>query len=124
MTETHVPATEQLVVEVFVRNLEQSIAFYRQLGFQPLGGPQENFAAFAWEGHKFFLEEVDGLPPVPEHPVCNMRIMVPDVDWYWDLAQSMGAKVLKPIADRYYGLRDFTIIDPDGMGIRFGTRLD
>jgi hypothetical protein len=32
--------------------------------------------------------------------------------------------VLAPIADRDYGLRDFTIADPDGFGVRFGTRIE
>jgi len=35
----------------------------------------------------------------------------------------LGARVIDPIAERYYGLRDFTIADPDGFGIRFATRL-
>jgi catechol 2,3-dioxygenase-like lactoylglutathione lyase family enzyme len=26
-----------------------------------------------------------------------------------------------PIADRYYGLRDFIIADPDGFGVRFAS---
>ena len=38
--------------------------------------------------------------------------MVPDVDRYWALAQTLDARVLAPIADRDYGLRDFTILDP------------
>jgi hypothetical protein len=29
-------------------------------------------------------------------------------------ARDVGAQVLAPIADREYGLRDFTILDPDG----------
>jgi hypothetical protein len=28
------------------------------------------------------------------------------------------------VADRDYGLRDFTIADPDGFGIRFATRIE
>ena len=28
-----------------------------------------------------------------------------------------------PIADRYYGLREFSIADPDGFGVRFATAL-
>jgi hypothetical protein len=28
-----------------------------------------------------------------------------------------------PLADRYYGLRDFAIADPDGFGVRFATVL-
>jgi hypothetical protein len=27
------------------------------------------------------------------------------------------------IGDRYYGLRDFTIADPDGFGVRFASPL-
>jgi uncharacterized glyoxalase superfamily protein PhnB len=49
--------------------------------------------------------------------------MVPNVDDYWALAIKVGAKVVIPLADRYYGLRDFTIADPDGFGIRFATLL-
>jgi NAD(P)H-dependent FMN reductase len=32
--------------------------------------------------------------------------------------------VVSPIADRYYGLRDFTIADPDGFGVRFASTLE
>ena len=39
------------------------------------------------------------------------------------LVVEVYARVIKPIADRYYGLRDFTIADPDGFGLRFGTSL-
>jgi uncharacterized glyoxalase superfamily protein PhnB len=49
--------------------------------------------------------------------------MVADVDAYWHRALVMGAAVLAPIDDREYGLRDFTILDPDGVGIRFGSLL-
>ena len=57
----------------------------------------------------------------PKFPIANIRIMVPNVDHYWKRAKEIGAKVVIPIADRYYGLRDFIISDPDGFGIRFAT---
>ena len=57
----------------------------------------------------------------PKFPLANIRIMVPNVDDYWKLAKEMGAKIVIPIADRYYGLRDFIISDPDGFGVRFVT---
>jgi len=72
----YVLSTEQLVVEVYARDLQWSLEFYRALGFEVLSAVQQ-----------------------------------------------LGARVIKPIADRYYGLRDFTIADPDGFGLRFGTRL-
>ena len=71
-----------------------------------------------WEGHRLFLDERPRHEP-PAAPQANVRVMVPDVDAWWRRATGMGARVLAPIADRYYGLRDFTIADPDGFGIRF-----
>ena len=70
-----------------------------------------------------FLEEVKDCPPPPERNIGNIRIMVPDVDRYWELALKLKARVIRPIKDSYYGLRDFTIAGPDGLGLRFATRL-
>ena len=121
MTAPYVPAVEQLVVEVYVRNLDRAVDFYRDLGFQLLGR-KDGFATVAWEGHELFLDEHPRNEP-PATPHANVRVMVPDVDAWWSRAMAMGARVLAPIADRDYGLRDFTIADPDGFGIRFATRL-
>lgn len=111
----------QLVIEVFVSDLKQSLAFYESLGFvrQRVDG---NFAALTWDGHELFLDQ--HLPEeLPRGTQANVRIMVPDVDRFWSLAQALKATVYSPIADRYYGLRDFTILDPDGFGLRFATRI-
>ncbi len=119
---TYVPATEQLVVEVYARNVQRSLEFYQALGFEVLSA-ETDFVVLTWENHRFFLEPRPDLPAPLDQPQANVRIMVPDVDRYWVIAQQLGATVIKPIADRYYGLRDFTIADPDGFGLRFGTRL-
>lgn len=121
MKAPYVPATEQLVVEVFVRNLDRALDFYRSLGFEVVGR-KEGFATVAWEGHELFLDEQPRLEP-PSSPQANVRVMVADVDAFWRRATATGARVLAPIADRDYGLRDFTIADPDGFGIRFATPL-
>ena len=118
---SYVPATEQLVVEVFVRSLDRALEFYRALGFEVLG-QKGGFATVTWEGHRPFLDEQAHYEP-PAVPQANVRVMVPDVDAWWRRASAMGARVLAPIADRYYGLRDFTIADPDGFGIRFASRI-
>ena len=114
-------ATEQLVVEVYVRNLDRAVEFYRGLGFEVLGR-KEGFATVTWEEHRLFLDERPHYEPPPA-PQANVRVMVPDVDAWWRRATGMGARVLAPIANRDYGLRDFTIADPDGFGIRFATRI-
>lgn len=118
----YVASTEQLVVELFVRDMARARAFYERLGFAVLED-RGTFVTLTWEGHELYLDERRDLPPPPEHPQANVRVMVPDVDRYWALAREMGARVLAPIADRDYGLRDFTIVDPDDFGVRFGTRL-
>jgi catechol 2,3-dioxygenase-like lactoylglutathione lyase family enzyme len=118
----YVDPTEQLVVELLVRDLRRSLAFYRALGFAVLI-EKEDFAALTWEDHRLFLDQHSDLPEPPATPVMNVRVMVPDVDRCWQRVTELGLRVVAVIADREYGLRDFTIADPDGFGLRFATRL-
>jgi len=46
-----------------------------------------------------------------------------DVNHLWKVVNEIGARIILPVSDRYYGLRDFTIADPDGFGVRFATLL-
>jgi len=126
----YVDPTEQLVTEIVVRDIGRSTAFYRRLGFSLLrdGG---DFVELTWEDHRLFLAEVSafhGVNPVepaapPQFPAANIRVMVSRVDDYRQLAREIGARIIVPIGDRYYGLRDFTIADPDGFGVRFASVL-
>jgi hypothetical protein len=79
---------------------------------------RDNFVELQWEDSLLFLEEVVDGPIPPMHAVGNMRIMVPNVDDVWTLAKKMGVQVIRPIGNRSYGLRDFTIAGPDGLGLR------
>jgi catechol 2,3-dioxygenase-like lactoylglutathione lyase family enzyme len=126
----YVPSVEQLVTEIVVRDIKRSIDFYRRLGFELLrdGG---NFVELTWDDHRLFLAEISAfpeietiaLPPPPKFPLANVRVMVPNVDDCWRVANEIGAQIVVPIGDRYYGLRDFTLADPDGFGVRFATIL-
>ena len=126
----YVDSTEQLVTEIMVKDIHKSTEFYRLFGFELLrdGG---DFVELTWEDHRLFLAEVSAvhdidhveLSTTPKFPVANVRVMVPDVDHYWKIANDIGAAIVVPIADRYYGLRDFTIADPDGFGVRFAGNL-
>ena len=126
----YVDPTEQLVCEVVARDIKRSVAFYRSLGFELLRDAGD-FVELTWEDHRLFLAEVSafqgvepGVPAQPAgFPVANVRVMVTNVDDCWQVANDVGAPVVVPIGDRYYGLRDFTIADPDGFGIRFASLL-
>jgi len=126
----YVDSTEQLVTEILVRDIKRSVEFYSRLGFALLrdGG---DFVEMTWEDHRLFLAELPAFPETsavveatpPRFPVANVRVMVANVDDYWKLVNDIGARIIIPVADRYYGLRDFTIADPDGFGVRFASLL-
>ena len=118
--------SEQLVVELTVRDLDHSLALYTALGFT-LERRDGSFAALRWGDRRLFLDERRDVRPVgapmPSGVGINIRILVPEVDRLWAVAGRLGLVVERPIGDRAYGLRDFTVLDPDGFGLRFASRL-
>ena len=126
----YVPPIEQLVTEIVVRDIKRSTDFYRRLGFELLrdGG---DFVELTWEDHRLFLAELSAFPEIgkidlgarPKFPLANIRVMVRNVDECWRMANEIGAQIVVPVGDRYYGLRDFTLADPDGFGVRFASML-
>ncbi|MGH7932578.1 MAG: VOC family protein [Candidatus Binataceae bacterium] len=119
----YVDGTEQLVVEIHVRDIERSRDFLETFGFDVIRD-EGDFIELKWEHSRLFLEQLHGAPAPPADPIANLRVMVPNVDDYWARAQKLGARIVRPIEDRYYGLRDFTIAGPDGLALRFATRLN
>ena len=128
--ERYVDPTDQLVTEILVRDIRRSVDFYRKLGFELLRDAGD-FVELTWEDHRLFLAELSAFREVPgarlsetsPFPTANVRVMVRNVDHYWKLANEIGARVVAPVGDRYYGLRDFTVADPDGFGVRFASLL-
>jgi catechol 2,3-dioxygenase-like lactoylglutathione lyase family enzyme len=113
---------DHLVLELYTRSISASVEFYQRFGFRLLS-TQPHFVELGWDRTQVYLEEVEDAPEPGGRTVGNIRVLVPDVDRYWALAQELGCTVIRPIEDRYYGLRDFTIAGPDGVGLRFATRL-
>jgi len=117
----YVPAEEQLVLELFVGDAVRSRDFYAALGFEVVRD-SGTFVVLAWDGHLLLLDQRTGLRPAPS-PVANVRVLVPDVDAAWERVKALALRIVVPIADRAYGLRDFTVADPDGFGVRFASRI-
>src|SRR5437763_954186 len=112
---------QQLVLEITCRNIRHSIAFYEALGFEVVRS-EEHFVELSWEGSLLFLDERTDYS-ASQIPAGNLRIMVADVDQIWEKCVESGLPVFSVIENRYYGLRDFTVLDPDGFGVRFATGL-
>lgn len=113
---------EQLVVEFNVSDLNRSIALYTALGFS-LERRDGSFAVLRFEDRRMFLDAGAKLPSHSGPSRVNMRVMVSDLDAAWTTARALGLTVERPPGDRNYGLRDFTVVDPDGIGIRFAAML-
>jgi predicted enzyme related to lactoylglutathione lyase len=50
-------------------------------------------------------------------------ITVDDADSVWAEVQKAGVRVLRPIEDSAYGMRDFNVADPDGNSLGFGQPI-
>jgi len=105
-----------------VQDLDRSLAFYTALGFR-LERRDGGFAALRWESRRLFLDQCSDLPSLSGPARGNVRILTGDVDSVWAAVQTLGLAVERSIADRSYGLRDFTVLDPDGFGLRFASPL-
>jgi PhnB protein len=56
-------------------------------------------------------------------PVC-MHLYVDDADAFFDRAVAAGAKVLRPVADQFYGDRGGKLVDPFGHLWWFATHKE
>lgn len=106
----------QGVLEVVVPDLGAALAFYRLLGFS-VERETPTFVTLRWEDTFLFLAENAKATAAPRW--ASLRLVVADVSAIWAQVTELGLPIGVPIADRAYGLRDFTVRDPAGFEIRF-----
>jgi catechol 2,3-dioxygenase-like lactoylglutathione lyase family enzyme len=111
----------QGVIELSVPDLERSLAFYTRLGFD-VERRHAGFASLTGYGCRLFLAHDTNVSGLPDRR-CNLRIVVDDVDTIRALAERIAAPITRELADRGYGLRDFSVLDPSGFGLRFAQLL-
>jgi len=123
--------------EFFVPDVRAAIDFYTgKLGFtlyrvdppaEP--GPASEFAiltlgrAVVMFAQDRLYQAMGGSTQSPRGVAIDVRIMVDDADATYILCRENGVEIAHDIADRYYGLRDFVIIDLNGFRLRFAAPL-
>jgi catechol 2,3-dioxygenase-like lactoylglutathione lyase family enzyme len=110
--------TAQLSVEIYVSDLKRSLAFYKTLGFS-IDRCDDTFAVMRWNESYIFLDQRSQVAPTSDMPVANVRVVVNHIDTLWGQVLAANMRVLNTLTTQTYGLRDFTIADPDGFGVRF-----
>jgi catechol 2,3-dioxygenase-like lactoylglutathione lyase family enzyme len=102
------------------RDLQATLAFYRGLGFTSKGAPPEE-----WD---YLIIEHDGCelhfvgPLLGERGSGTCFVYADDIDAVYEQwkASAEGLARFTPLAHTNYGMRAFTMFDPDGNEIRVG----
>ena len=102
----------------------QAAYFVDKLGFE------RDFTAPGWEflsfgDFKVMLGECSDEVPAREtnNHSWFAHALVENVDEVYEEFLESGANILTPIADRPWGIRDFTVVTPEGHRIVFGQLI-
>ena len=129
--------TAALVPELYVSNIERSLAFYHALGFETAyARPDERFAYVALGAAELMLEEpvgrawMIGRLEQPYGRGINLQINVADANTLHRRVEAMKLSFIQPIEERFYQraidsvkIRQFVVADPDGYLLRFSETL-
>jgi hypothetical protein len=111
------PAFLSIAPRFVVHDMEQALAFYRQLGFQTTYG-DEHFAVLERDGVNLHLNCYADAPK--RHAVC--WIGVTNVDALYQHYAPTNA-VCSPLKTQPWGFREFMVRDPFGNGILFAEHI-
>ncbi|MFA5215717.1 VOC family protein [Sulfuricurvum sp.] len=135
---------QNLIVNLAVRDIGESIAYYRDiLGFTPIMAVPEDKSSFSPEleegkrylfamvqsgGVEIMLQQDESLREdvgdffTDIGASVTFYIRVDDVDgWYETIA--LKVEIIKPIETTWYGMREFYIRDINGYVLAFATQV-
>jgi uncharacterized glyoxalase superfamily protein PhnB len=114
------PAFRSVIPILQVTNLERSVDFYKRvLGFTLdwQSGEPPMIASVYRDGVSLMLK-VEAAPVL-----SHVYVELTGVDEYFASSAKAGAKIVTPLDDRFYGMRDGRMVDPDGNELDFGQEL-
>jgi catechol 2,3-dioxygenase-like lactoylglutathione lyase family enzyme len=98
-----------------VRDPEAAQRWYREVLGLKAGFSRPEFASVRDDAVELFFARAEA----PRHPVvCAVR--VDDADGLYAIYRERGVEIVEPIADRVWGVREFSLRDPDGHRFRIG----
>jgi len=113
----------RLAASAFTRDIQAACAFYCDtLGFKKTfeNGDPVGFMILEKDGAELHLSLVRDHKPSTANVA---HLMVDDVDALHAVLVAAGARIIKTLADKDYGLRAFVFADPDGNRIDVGQPL-
>ena len=128
----------KIIPELTVTNLENSLKFYKIIGFIiEYGRPENKFVFLSMGEIQFMLQEKSKedkweLAPLkyPFGNGINFQLEVDDVDKIYNLLKENGYEIAFEIEENWYrqddkllGNKEFLVQDPDGYLIRFSQDL-
>ena len=123
-----------LVPELYCRDIDISINFYKVLGFEiKFERPKEGFACLERDGAELMLDQLgqtrDWLAAPIEYPFgrgINLQITVNNIEGLYEVVQTHNIELLVSIETKAYEtdngvetVRQFIVKDPDGYLLRF-----
>ena len=115
---------------LFVRDLERSVAFYRDVIGLPFKLQGDGYVEFATEGARFGLYDRNRLGELtgqgtdpPDHPGGEVVFLVEDVDAEAERLREAGATILRGPVDRAWGHRTLHLEDPDGFVVELAGEI-
>ena len=124
MTTTKKPRLTSLAPQLFVDDLDRSIAYYETIGFT-FDEPWDGFYAIGYlDGLELHLKEAPRNEAERQHRLENEQLDaaagVDGIEAFYEQCIAQGVTILKPIMATAWGTKDFYIEDPDGNVISFG----
>ncbi len=123
-----------LTPNIFTRNIDRSVAFYRDLlGFRVAitvpDAPPFVFVSLERDGIVLFLnDEPNARKEQPNatwltvgQAGITLFLDMEGIDELWAAIKDR-APVVQPIVDQWYGVREFSATDPDGYVVTFAEK--